>query len=242
MGFVSILQSSGGLVRNRSQIRGICARATSSRRHNLLMATHYVLRALHLSVRRVAIGFPAFFPIAAVKRLYGNGFNGVAVDAAHVDADAVRMRAGNVEGFYSACGAEKMLRDMRVEGIRGERFAAADQFESIGGYDQMQISVFAANRTIAVRHFQLRRRDHLEADSTAMTAAGVCGHVLSAYAPAPRDRRSMLSSAPGCPPSTRRQCICRSRRTWGRCRRDSAAPVRRLVAGQCQRAWNDRPW
>src|ERR1700722_15130013 len=115
MGFVSILQSSGGLVRNRSQIRGICARATSSRRHNLQIATDYVLRALHSIVLRIAILGAALFPIAAVERFHRNGFYGVAVDAAHVDADAVGVRARNVEGLHSAGRAEKMLGDMRVE-------------------------------------------------------------------------------------------------------------------------------
>jgi hypothetical protein len=133
-------------------------------------------RAGHSSIRCVAILSAPLFPIAAVERLHRHRFDGIAVDAARVDADPVRVRTGNVERLHAAGGAEEMLGDVRVERISRERLTAADQLEPIGRYDQMQIPVFVANGAIAVRDLELRRCDYFEADATAVTAAGVCAH------------------------------------------------------------------
>ena len=69
-----------------------------------------------------------------------------------------------------------MLGDVRVERIGRKRFAAADQLEAIGGYDQMQIPEFVAHGAVAVDDFELRRCDHFESDAPAMTATGVGTH------------------------------------------------------------------
>src|ERR1700681_171762 len=64
---------------------------------------------------RVAIFGPSFFPMLAIERRYGHRFDGIAVEAAGVDADAVGMRAGNVERFHAAGRTEKVLGDVCVE-------------------------------------------------------------------------------------------------------------------------------
>src|SRR5450631_3098307 len=97
-----------------------------------------------------------------------------------------------------------MLGNLRVERIGRERFTTADQLEPVGRHDQMQISIFAADRAIAVRDFECRGRNYFEADAAAMTAAHVCTH-FSACAPGPRDRRAMKSIVPGSPPLKRRR-------------------------------------
>jgi hypothetical protein len=50
------------------------------------------------------------FPIPAVKRHDREICDRDVIQATRVHAVAVRMRAGDVEGFYAAHGAEKMLR------------------------------------------------------------------------------------------------------------------------------------
>jgi hypothetical protein len=69
-----------------------------------------------------------------------------------------------------------MLRDMGVERVCRQRIAAADELETIGGQDQMQEPVLAANGTVAVRDLDTSRSRDFEAHSTAVTAAGVCAH------------------------------------------------------------------
>ena len=71
-----------------------------------------------------------------------------------------------------------MLGDVRVERIRRERLATADELESIGRHDQVEITGFVADGAIAVRNLELRRRNHFESHATAMTASGVCAHTF----------------------------------------------------------------
>lgn len=72
-----------------------------------------------------------------------------------------------------------MLGDMRVERVRTERLAAAEQVEPIRGYDQMQIADFGADGAIAIGDFELRGRPYLEADAAAVTTACMRNHDLN---------------------------------------------------------------
>jgi hypothetical protein len=62
---------------------------------------------------------------------------------------------------------------MGVERIGGQGVGAADQFESIGGHDQMQVAGLAANGAVAIRDLDSGGGRHFESDPTAMTTAAV---------------------------------------------------------------------
>jgi len=70
-----------------------------------------------------------------------------------------------------------MLRNSRVERIGRERVAAGQQFEPLGGYDEMQISELAAYGAIAFGNGDPGRSDDFEADAAAMTTACMGAHV-----------------------------------------------------------------
>src|SRR6202034_664579 len=109
---------------------------------------------------------------------------------------------GDVEGLHAAGRAEEMLGGVRVEGICRERFAPAHQVESIGRYDQVQIPAFFAHGAVAVRDLELGRCGYFEADSAAVTAAGVCRHVVlnASTRCAARTRLSSVSACAPAPP------------------------------------------
>src|ERR1700744_440368 len=108
----------------------------------------------------------ALFPVASVERDYRHGLDTAGIDAARIDADAVRVRARNVERFHAASRAEQVFCDARVEGVGRERISAAEQFEAIFRHYQMQKSDFAANRAVAFVHFDGCRCNYFEADQT----------------------------------------------------------------------------
>ena len=212
--------------------------------HNPATQLRYVRPASHSGIAAAAILRPAFFPFAAIERLHRHRFDGVAVDAAHVDADPIRMRTRNVEGFHAADRAEEVLGDVGIERVGRQRIAAADQLEAVRRHDEVQIPELAADGAIAVRDLEVGRRDDLETNAAAMTTTGVGRHSrdrASACVLAPPGRRPVKSSAPGCRPRRRRRYICHSRQIWGRRQCDSAAPARRLFAPQDRPPWSDRP-
>ncbi len=158
------------------------------------------------------------FPVLAVKRRNRHRLDGIAVDAASIDAHAAGVRPGDIERLYAAMRAKVVLRDAGVEGVSGQIVAAGNEHESIGGNDQMQISRLGADRTVAVRYIQSRGRRHLEPDATTMTATSVCNHrrdarvdrsvSVSAYALEPQDRQPMQSTALDCLQSARPLHTC----------------------------------
>jgi hypothetical protein len=158
------------------------------------------------------------FPVLAVERRNGHRRDGIAVDAASVDAYAVGVRPGDVERFNAAMRAKVVLRDAGVEGVGGQIVAAGYEHESIGGNDQMQIPRLAADRTVAIRYFEPRGCRHLEPDATTMTTTCVCNHsrdarvdrcfAISAYVLERQDRQPMKSTAPDCLQSARPLHTC----------------------------------
>ena len=98
------------------------------------------MRASGSAIRTLIPVGSCLLPFAPVEWDHRYGIDRAAVDAARIDADAVWMRARNIERLDAAVGAEMMLRDVRVEGVRHERFAAREQRESLGGHDEMKIA------------------------------------------------------------------------------------------------------
>ena len=140
------------------------------------LSPDYVLRASHLRVGRGAILRTANFPFLPIEGRHLHRLDGTGVDATGVDADSVGMRARNIKRLYAAAGTEEMLGDMGIERVRRQRIAPGDELETIGGHDQMQEPVLAADGAIAVGDLDMSRGRDFEAYSTAMTSAGVCTH------------------------------------------------------------------
>src|SRR6185437_14872517 len=92
------------------------------------------LRAVSARRRREA-GFRdplalGVLPVAAVEEPFGcQGASVDVVQAAGIDADAVRIGARDVEGVHPAVRAERMLRDAGAEGVGLERGLALQQLE-----------------------------------------------------------------------------------------------------------------
>src|SRR5258706_8657406 len=90
-----------------------------------------------------------FFPLLPVELLHGHALDRTGIEAARVDAEPVRVRARDVEGFYAADGAKQVLGRVRVEAVGGQDFAPAEKLETLGRDDEVQVSGFAADRAIA---------------------------------------------------------------------------------------------
>jgi hypothetical protein len=95
---------------------------------------------------------------------------GVAVEAANVHVDVVRVRAGRVERVDAAALAEAVLGDARVELVHRERVGAREQGEALRRHDQVQDALLRAHRAVAVAGLELLDLD-AEAHRAAMTAA-----------------------------------------------------------------------
>src|SRR5204862_7651334 len=93
-------------------------------------------------------------PFAAVERLDLDGLDRPRIQAARVDAVAIRARARHVERFAAAGRAEKMLRGSGVEGIARQEFLALKQPEARLGHDEMQIPRLGADGAIALGDFE----------------------------------------------------------------------------------------
>ena len=116
------------------------------------------------------------FPFEPIERLDLYALDRRRIQAAYVDAVAIGVRAGNIEGFDAAHRAEKMLRGAGVERVGRQRLAALKQSESGARHDQMEITGLGAYRAIAFRRRQLGRSVHLESDAAAVTATSMKGH------------------------------------------------------------------
>jgi len=98
------------------------------------------------------------------------------VEAARVDAEAVRVRARHVEGLDAAHRAEQMLCDARIEAVGSQHFTAAHQGKPVGRHDQVQVAGLAADRAVAFGHPDPRGRQHLKPHSPAVAATSVFDH------------------------------------------------------------------
>src|SRR5688572_461330 len=111
--------------------------------------------------------------LGVVERRDGQLPDGVRVEAAHVDVNAVGMRAGYVKTLDPAMPAEAVFRRTRVERVFHQVFRAGQQAEARRRHDQVQVAGHAAYRAVAVERFDLRRSLDFEANAAAMAAAAV---------------------------------------------------------------------
>ena len=97
------------------------------------------------------------------------------VEAAGVDAEILRIGAGNVEGVDAAMAAEGVLRDAGIEAIGGEIVMAAQQFELPGRDANVKDALLGADLAVAFAHGRLLQIDaDAKPHPAAMAAALVC--------------------------------------------------------------------
>src|SRR5882757_4210885 len=75
------------------------------------------------------------FPVLAVEGRNRHRYDGIAVDAASVDAHTVGMRPRNIKRFHAAVRAKVMFRDACVESVSGQIAAAGNEREPLGRHD-----------------------------------------------------------------------------------------------------------
>src|SRR5882757_4931723 len=106
-------------------------------------------------------------PVTAVEEPLGRQAGRVdVVQAAGIDADAVRVRTRDVEGVHAAMRTESVLRDTGAEGVGLERGLAAQQLEGGGVGTEVQDALLGADRAAAGRQeveIDLGAESHLAA-------------------------------------------------------------------------------
>src|SRR6185436_19320914 len=115
-------------------------------------------------------------PVPAVDPAHARDLESSLVQAAHVDAVAVRVRARHVEGLDAAVRAEEVPRDFRVELVVGQRILAGEQPEILFLDEQVLVPRACAHRAVAIAHLECLRRLDLEAHAPAMATAGMRRH------------------------------------------------------------------
>jgi hypothetical protein len=98
----------------------------------------------------------SIFPVAPVEKAARTHLDRIEiVEAASVDAEILRIGAGNVEGVDAAMAAEGMLRDAGIEAIGGEIVMAVQQFELPGRDANVKDALLGADRAVAFAHGRL---------------------------------------------------------------------------------------
>ena len=116
--------------------------------------------------------------IAIVEWRDIDGFERPRFDAAHVDVDAIGIRARHVETFDAAMTAEKVFRGAGVERVFGQIISPDDEAETRRRDDQVQESTHAADRAVAVERLDPRWRVDFEMHRAAVTTATMCDQSL----------------------------------------------------------------
>jgi hypothetical protein len=111
-----------------------------------------------------------------VKWRYFDALYGFRIEAIHVDTDAVRMRARDVERLYATVSAKIMLRDASVERIGAQHIFTLKQSKVIGGHEQVQKARLAANTAITVGCVDGRWSIDFESNPAAVTTPFVRSH------------------------------------------------------------------
>lgn len=93
------------------------------------------------------------------------------VQAAEIDAIAVRMRARHVVRLYSAHGAEQVLGGLGIEFVGRQLVRTRKQAKAFLRHDQVQITGLGTDGAVAVDNFHFVGCQHLEGDRAAMAAA-----------------------------------------------------------------------
>ncbi len=92
-------------------------------------------------------------PVAPVK-LNDLQLQAFGIQAVGIDVDTVWIRARNIERLDTADPAESMLRNTGVKSIGDKAVLTAEQAESGGWHNQVQIPAHAADGTVAVLQLQ----------------------------------------------------------------------------------------
>ena len=132
-------------------------------------------------------------PILPVER-FDNQFDWIRLQTSYINIVPVGIRSRDVERFDSAERAEAMPGHARVERVGGETLLAAQQLEAGFWDDEMKVSRFRADRTVAVTAFEFLRRLNFEPHGLAMTTT-LIDHRLPALdlalSPRGRSNRSL---------------------------------------------------
>ena len=90
------------------------------------------------------------FPVLTIERLCLKRCDRARVDAIDVHADAIRMRPGDIEGFYAAVATKIVLGHPGVEGVGLDGVLTAQQSEFVFVDEHVQIAGHAADTAIAL--------------------------------------------------------------------------------------------
>src|SRR6516164_843515 len=91
----------------------------------------------------------SIFPVAPVEKAARTHLDRIEiVEAASVDAEILRIGAGNVEGVDAAMSAEGMLRNAGIEAVGGEIVMAAQQIELPGRDANVKNALLGADRVL----------------------------------------------------------------------------------------------
>lgn len=84
-------------------------------------------------------------PVLTVEYIYLNRLNMRALDAAQIDAKAIRIRARRIKRFYAAVLAKGVLGSAGVKGIGSHRVCTADQSKPGCRYNHLIATALVAN-------------------------------------------------------------------------------------------------
>ena len=115
----------------------------------------------------------AFVASRIIERCDLDALDRAWIEAAHVDVNPVGIGARNIETLDSAMTAEAMLRGAGIERVLGQRIGTAEQAKPMRRHDQVQEAAHPADRTIAIKRDDRRRRIDFKTDATAMATAVV---------------------------------------------------------------------
>ena len=108
--------------------------------------------------------------MAAVETADGEGSDIHIVQTTHIHVDLIRIGTRNVKRMNAAGRTKGVLGDAGIEAVCGERILAAKELERIQRHDEMEKTLFAADRAIAFGHPRKIRGD-AKAHASAMTTA-----------------------------------------------------------------------
>ncbi len=100
------------------------------------------------------------------------------VQAAPGHGKSVRVGPWDVKALYTADAAEFMLRRKAVERVICEAVITPEQTKPAGRYNDVGVLAHKTDGAIAILHLNAGRQQDIKADSAAMTATRMLGHVV----------------------------------------------------------------
>ena len=95
------------------------------------------------------------------------------VETAHIDIDAIGVRTRRIKRFDTAGPAERMARDAGIEGVRGDRVRAPQQFEIPLRHNEVEKTRLGTDRAIALLRDDSLRRLNLKGNRAAVAASAI---------------------------------------------------------------------